>query len=124
MLQVPEEKCEQQKLLLLSPFGAGVKSSCAQHRLLIPFSRLQHLTNRGDPMASGTQSNLLSSSQLSQLVFLTCGYFMLCVISSSSERANGRNIHIFQNSEIQPAFAEVECPSNLLHLYFELQPHA
>lgn len=65
-------------------------------------------------MASGTQSNPLSSSQLSQLVFLTCGYFMLCVISSSSERANGRNIHIFQNSEVQPAFAEVECPSNLL----------
>lgn len=48
-------------------------------------------------MASGTRFNLLNSSQPSQLVLFTCGYFMLCVISSSSERASGRNIHVFQN---------------------------
>lgn len=34
------------------------------------------------------------------------GYFMLCIISSSSEKASRRNIHIFQNPEVQPAFAE------------------
>lgn len=69
----------------------------------------------GDPMASGTWSNLLSSSQPSQLFFLTCGYFMLCNVSSSFKRANGRNLLIFWNSEVQPAFVEDKCPS---HLYF------
>ena len=88
-----------------------------------PSPDCNNLTNRKDATASGTWSTPFRSYQPSPLVFLTCGCFMLCVVSSCSEWASGRNIHIFQNSEVQPVFAEVECPSHLLHLYL-LQLHA